>query len=80
MKTYTKIYLDYFKYTIADFIPCEVCGAKAVDVHHIEARGKRMDLLNDISNLMALRRNCHNTYGDKVRFKNYLKEIHNKKL
>lgn len=80
MKTYTKIYLDYFKYTTADFIPCEICGGKAVDIHHIEARSKRKDLLNDISNLMALCRECHNTYGDKVRFKNYLKEIHNNKL
>ena len=33
MKNYTKIYLDYFGYGIEDFIPCEVCGQKAVDIH-----------------------------------------------
>ena len=39
MKQHTKIYLDYFSYTTADFIPCEICGNRAVDIHHIEARG-----------------------------------------
>ena len=26
-------------YDETDFIPCEVCGAQAIDIHHIEARG-----------------------------------------
>ena len=34
MKKHTKIYMDYFNFTIADFIPCEVCESKAVDIHH----------------------------------------------
>ena len=33
-----------------------------------------------IENLMALCRECHITYGDKKQYKEYLKEIHLKKL
>lgn len=80
MKSYTKIYLSYFGYTIADFIPCEVCGKKAVDINHIEARSRRKDLLNEISNLMAMCRECHIEKGDKKQFKQELQEIHNKLL
>ncbi len=55
MKKHTKLYLDYFGYGIEDFIPCESCGAKAVDIHHIEARGMGGDKkADDIKNLMAL--------------------------
>ena len=39
MKKHTKIYLDYFGYDAGDFIACEVCKNKAVDIHHIEPRG-----------------------------------------
>ena len=80
MKPYTQTYINFFGYTIADFIPCECCGGKAVDIHHIEARSKRKDLLNDIINLMALCRLCHIKYGDKIAFKDFLQEIHNKKI
>jgi hypothetical protein len=56
MQKHTKIYFDYFDYTESDFIPCEICGHKAVDIHHIHGRGKDKDV---ISNLMALCRPCH---------------------
>jgi hypothetical protein len=39
MRKHTKIYLDHYGYDETDFIPCEICGAKAVDIHHIEAKG-----------------------------------------
>lgn len=39
MKTHTKVYMKFFGYDVSDFIPCELCGAKAVDIHHVEARG-----------------------------------------
>ena len=35
MKIHTKIYLKHFGYTIADFIPCEICSSKSVDIHHL---------------------------------------------
>lgn len=64
-------------YDISSFIPCEVCEAQAVDIHHIESRGmggtKKPD---QIDNLMALCRVCHVEYGDIEEFKDYLKHIH----
>ena len=64
-------------YDITDFIPCEICGAKAVDIHHIEARGMGGSKEADtIENLMAVCRQCHNTYGDLKNYKEMLKEIH----
>jgi predicted restriction endonuclease len=81
MKKHTKIYLDYFGYSIEDFIPCESCGAKAVDIHHIEARGMGGSKEADtIGNLMALCREHHIEYGDKKQYIEYLKEIHKEKL
>jgi len=77
MKKHTKIYLDYFGYDTSDFIPCEMCNAVAVDIHHVEARSmggsKKKD---EIDNLMALCRKCHVDYGDKKQFKDLLKTVH----
>ena len=78
MKNYTKIYLKYFGYGQDDYIPCEVCDNRAVDIHHIEARGmggnKDKDL---IDNLMALCRQCHIFFGDKEQYMQFLKDKHN---
>lgn len=76
MKKYTKIYFDFFGYTTADFIPCEVCGAKSVDTHHIIARSIARNLINHISNLMAVCRSCHDKYGDKKQHKEFLLDKH----
>ena len=81
MKKHVKIYLDYFGYGIEDFIPCEVCGKKAVDIHHIVARRMGGTHTKDkIENLQALCRECHVTFGDKTLYIYLLKEIHNKVL
>ena len=72
--------MDYFGYCIDDIIPCEICNKKSVDIHHIEARSKRKDLENDIRNLMALCREHHVEFGDKVQHKEFLTEKHNKTL
>ena len=81
MKKYTLTYLNHFGYDISDFIPCEVCGKTAIDIHHIEARGiggsKEAD---NIENLMALCREDHLKYGDKKQYKEFLKEKHQEKL
>ena len=77
MKKYTKLYLDFFDYTTDDTICCEVCGAGAVDIHHIFARGmggaKEADR---IDNLMAVCRSCHVKYGDKKQHIEFLIEKH----
>ena len=83
MKKHTKIYLDYFGYTVADFIPCEMCNAIATDIHHIDARGMGGDPQGKkdvIENLMALCRECHVELGDKVQHKEMLKTIHAKRM
>jgi hypothetical protein len=56
MQKHVKIYLRYFDYGEQDAIPCEACQGLAVEVHHIQGRGKGKDV---ISNLMALCRACH---------------------
>lgn len=81
MKNHTKVYLNHFGYTGEDFIPCETCGARAVDIHHIEARGMGGTKKGDaIDNLMALCREHHLQYGDKKQYMEFLKEIHKQKL
>jgi len=79
MRKHTQIYLQGMKYKKTDFIPCEVCGSQAVDIHHIEARGMGGSKDKDtIENLMGLCRNCHIEYGDKKQYKEFLKDIHAK--
>lgn len=81
VQKHTKIYLRHFGYDVSDFVPCEVCGCRAVDIHHIEPRGmggsKKADT---IENLMALCRECHIEKGDVKKFKDYLKNVHNELL
>lgn len=77
MKKHTKIYLHYFGFYESDFIPCEICGKQAVDIHHINARGMGGSKSKDtIENLMALCRQDHIEWGDKKQFKEELQQIH----
>lgn len=77
MKSHVKVYMDYFGYVGDDFIPCEVCAARAVDIHHIDARGMGSSKTKDkIENLMAVCRKCHIEYGDKKDQIEFLKQIH----
>lgn len=72
MQKHTKIYFDHFHYGEQDAIRCEWCGKIAVDIHHIYPRstGKtfkhnRVGLdINDIQNLIALCRKCHEQAHD----------------
>ena len=80
MKKHTKIYLNYFGYDTTDWIPCEICGNQAVDIHHIEARGMGGGNKDTIENLMGLCRNCHIEYGDKKQHKEMLKVVHKVKM
>jgi hypothetical protein len=77
MRKHTKIYMDYFGYGKEDFISCEICGKRAVDIHHINARGMGGSKDKDtIDNLMAVDRECHIKYGDKKEYMDFLKEKH----
>jgi 5-methylcytosine-specific restriction endonuclease McrA len=82
MKNHTKVYLQAMGYDPLDFIPCEVCGAKAVDIHHIQPRGMGgSKLLDTPENLMALCRSCHHQadFGTTLP-KEELKQIHERNL
>lgn len=78
MKKHTRVYLEAMDYSTTDFIPCEVCGAQAVDIHHIQPRGMGgSKLLDTPDNLMALCRSCHHQadFGTTLP-KEKLKQIH----
>lgn len=77
MKNHTKIYLKEMNYHETDWIPCEMCGQTAVDIHHIEARGMGGSKDKDIiENLMALCRSCHNRYEGNKSDKAMLRVVH----
>lgn len=80
MIIYKKTYLGSFKYSEGDNIPCECCGGDAVDIHHILTRKRRRDLYNDINNLMAVCRECHDDYGDRNMYMSMLFKIHRKTM
>lgn len=79
MKRHTKIYMDAFGYDVSDFIPSEISGLPAVDINHIKCRGMGGDPTGGkdvIENLMAMTREEHIEYGDKVQHVEWLKDIH----
>jgi len=78
MKPYTKTYMDYFGYGQDDFIPCEVCGKRSSDCHHI--RGRLGPDANKIENLMGLCREHHTAAHNEKLSKDYLQAIHDKFL
>jgi hypothetical protein len=81
MKKHVKIYFDFFDLTGEEFIPCEICHSRAVDIHHINCRGMSSTKDKDkISNLMAVCRDCHIKFGDKKQFIDFLQNIHNEKI
>ena len=73
MQKHTKVYLQYFNFALEEFIGCEVCEGRAVDIHHIERRGMGgTTKVEEIDNLMALCRHCHVKYGDIKQHKEFL--------
>jgi len=81
MKKHVKVYMSYFGYGVDDFIPCEVCGGRAVDIHHIDCRGMGGSKNKDnIENVMSLCRDCHMKYGDKKQYMDMLVEAHDIRL
>ena len=81
LKKHTKIYLKYFNYGLDDFIPCTTCGSRAVDIHHINARGMGGSKTKDyIENLAALCRTCHNKAESSKEFNKKVKDKHLKLL
>ena len=82
MQKHTKIYFEFFGIDMGTyFVPCEICGKKATEIHHIQCRGMGGSKSKDnIENLMALDRECHEKYGDKKQYLKYLQNIHKKQM
>ena len=83
MRKHVKIYCDYFGIGEQDFPLCEwCCHNRAVDVHHIEPRGRggKNPKVDVIENLMGLCRECHQLAEAKLISKEKLQEIHEQKL
>jgi predicted restriction endonuclease len=83
MKNHTKIYFSYFGYDISSFVPCEWCGKRSQDLHHIKARGMGGDPQGKrdvIENIMALCRECHHRMGDRKDWLDILQARHDEKL
>lgn len=61
---HVKNYFEAFGYDKSSFIPCEWCGSKSVEIHHVEPRSKfgskRKDEQDAPGNCIALCRMCHN--------------------
>ena len=77
MKKYVKIYIDSMGYDTSDVIPCEICGAVAVDIMHIFPKGSGGSYIMDfVENLAAGCRRCHEKYGDKEHLRRHVVERH----
>ena len=77
MKNYKSIYFKHFGYGEQDVILCEVCSSKSVDIHHIiyKSQGGK----DEIDNLIALCRSCHDKAHNELIKKHELKKIINEK-
>ena len=80
MQKHTKIYLRHFGYSQLDYeyIPCEGCGGNTIDIHHLLPRS--LGGGNDIENLCAVCRVCHDRAGKFPSWNEYLKIKHLKYL
>ena len=85
MKKHVKVYLKYFRYisgttnpTMDEFVPCEQCGNKAADIHHITFRSQGGT--DEIENLIALCRKCHNMAHDNELTKSDLSLLHKRRM
>lgn len=78
MQKHTELLLNhiYHHWGPSDFFPCEVCGNRATETHHIFRRGKYGDSANIVENLMMVCRTCHESYGDKTEYMMYLLGVH----
>lgn len=75
MKKYIKIYLEYFNIGEQDYIPSELSGSPAQDIHHIHYRSQLGK--DNIENLIALTRKEHELAHSKKLSEEYLIKKHN---
>ncbi len=70
-------------YDESDWIKCEVigCEEKAVDIHHIDARGMGgTNRIETIQEIMGICRHHHIKYGDRTQYIDFLRYCHIKAM
>lgn len=83
MEKHTKVYLEFFP-SHSGFYHCEICHKQATEIHHIQRRSefgsKTKHLQDQIENLIALCRTCHEKAHANIYSKEFLTEIHLKTM
>lgn len=72
--SYKQTYLDFFGYCEQDFVPSELSGKEAHDIHHIIYRSKKKD--DSIDNLIALTREEHDLAHRGILTREFLNQKH----
>ena len=81
MMPYKQKYLKHFGYGEQEYVFCERCKDEAVDIHHIHPKGMGgSKLMDNIENLMALCRVCHNMAHSEHIKKDELQTLHDRFL
>lgn len=75
---HVRVYDKYFEIGPHNRRRCEISGTtRMADVTHIDASGMGgRDSVHVIENLMCLRRDLHELFGDKSEYKDQLREVH----
>jgi len=71
---YKEIYKNYFGYVDDEFVPSELSGRSAQDLHHVHFKSGGRD--DSIENLMALTREEHDKAHRRELTEEYLKQKH----
>lgn len=73
--------MKYFGYSEGEFIPSEISGLRASDIHHLSPRGMGGSKTKDnIENLIAVTRMEHNKCESNPAYNEEAKQIHLKLL
>lgn len=72
--------MDYFGYSETEFMPCEICGARIADIHHLVPKSLSKAKVNLIDNLIGVCRDCHDNCHRNNNFNQEAMLIHRKKL
>jgi len=59
-KSYKQKYLKFFQYGHDEFVPDEIDGSQAMDIHHVRFRSTSHKNQHSIFNIMAINRENHN--------------------